>query len=159
MPPEKEIEPPKELEEQKPELINVIKQPTSDDNSITPTVLSPDELDAADKKAEQEANQLLAKAELQEVQDHGINNPDSDNPWFHPTTNSGHLFDNVFLNHKLIQSPNHRLRRIIIGIIIIGLFIGYFVYDQHVRNVQKQQFQNNLQQQLINNKPSSNKAP
>lgn len=97
MQPEKEIEPSKEinsspanaqgiaeegLRAQKPELINVVKQPDADSNdSSVPKIFSPDELDTADRRA----NALIAEEEVKAMTKDGIK-VTNDIPYSHVST-------------------------------------------------------------------------
>jgi hypothetical protein len=122
MQPKKVIPSSKELEAEKPQLIKVPTQPPPNERQ-TPRIYSPDELDSIQRRAEQQANGLLANAELQEIGRKGILPPDAaDNPYSIPNPNYG-------FNHKVVFPHRYRLLTITAIILLIGFLLA--LYSQY----------------------------
>lgn len=91
-------------------------------NKVKPQSDAPSlpDLDRADKEMTQklhQADRMLASAQMDSIQEHGIDSPD-DMPNYH--------VNNVFLNNKVVQSPRHVTRRSLLAALFVLIF-GYFI--------------------------------
>jgi|SRR5581483_8815458 len=136
MQPKKAVEPSKELESEKLLLIGLPGYPPPD-NQPPVKVYSPDELDAAQKRAERQANELLADAALQEIHDKGILPPDAaDHPYTVPNTQYGFY-------HKVVYAPRYRLLRII-SLIVFLILLALLMYSKYTYDKEYNKTHNSL---------------
>jgi hypothetical protein len=117
--PDKTIQPSEEIEkEAKNNLVHIAPHTDTQDNQ-QPRVLSPDELDHADKTAEQKANALLAEATIKNMKD--LTN--SDDPYWHSSTTAG--MGNLSQRYGFV---NRRYQRVFVTCVVILWVIGFIVY-------------------------------
>ena len=119
MPPDKIILPSEKIvREAKNNLIDVHPYTGTQDNQQT-SVLSPDELDRADKTAEQKANAMLAESTIKDMKD--LTN--SDDPYWHSSTTAG--LGNLSDTYGFV---NRTYRRILVTGAVILWVIALIIY-------------------------------
>lgn len=103
-------------------LINVVRDPETQEPSQNVKIMSPDELDKADKTAEQKANAMLAEASIKEVKDLTNN----DDPYWHNSTTAG--LGNLSDRYGFVSSTYQNVFvRCILVLWVIALIV-YFIF-------------------------------
>ena len=126
--PLKVIQPSAEVEEEgKNNLINVVHDPESEGSEEPQDlkVLSPDELDKADTAAAQQANAMIAEAEIKSLPD---NNNLGDDPYSHSSTGGFGVFGGRSLFYLF---PNNRSQRILTILLLVLFVIGLMIKYAH----------------------------